>query len=89
MSVPTEVIFGCDGVVTERAVATVPTRLLAFKFEIAEPFEATRRPCTLSPVSIPIDVMFDWAGFVTDWAVPTVPTRLLAFKFAIPEPFPK
>ena len=35
----------------------VPTRLLVFKFEIADPLETTRRPCTFRPVSVPTEVI--------------------------------
>ena len=43
-------------------------------FEIADPFDATRRPWTESPVSVPTEVMFGWAEVTTDWAVATVPS---------------
>ena len=87
--VPTEVMLGCEGLETDWAKPTVPTRLLAFRFEIAEPFEATRRPCTLRPVSVPIEVMLGWEGLVTERAVPTVPEMFAEFRFEIPKPFPK
>jgi hypothetical protein len=46
----------------------------AFMFEIADPFEATSRPWTESPVRVPTEVMLGWAAVTTDWAVATVPT---------------
>ena len=55
--VPTEVMLGCEARVTDCAVPTVPTIFAEFKFEIAEPFEATKRPATVSPVSVPKEVM--------------------------------
>jgi hypothetical protein len=45
----------------------------AFMFEIADPFDATSNPWTVSPVSVPTDVIFGCAAVTTDCAVATVP----------------
>jgi len=80
------------------AVATLPTRLEEFKFEIAEPFPVIRLvtiefrfeiPETFRLVKIPTDVMLSWEGFVTleaTLAAATFPTRFEEFRFEIAEP---
>jgi hypothetical protein len=71
------------------AAATFPTRFEELRFEIPEPFEATRNPATVRPVRVPTDVMLTCAGFVTleaTLAAATFPTRFEELRFAIPEP---
>ena len=64
VKVPTEMMLGWEGSVTlvaTLAAATFPTRFEEFRFEIAEPLEATRRPLIVRPVRVPTEVMFGWA----------------------------
>ena len=80
------------------AVATLPTRLEEFKFEIAEPFPVIRLvtiefrfeiPETFRVVKVPTEVMVGWEGFVTlvaTLAAATFPTRFEEFRFEIAEP---
>ena len=94
--VPTDVILGWKGWETTRATfafATLPTKLLELRFEIAEPFPENkfefRIPETTSPVRVPSDVTLGWAGWETTratLALATLPTKLLEFRFEIPEP---
>jgi hypothetical protein len=92
--IPKLVILGWAGWVTTRAVlalATLPTRFEEFRFEIAEPLEATSNPFTVREFRIPKLVMLGWAGWVTTRAVlalATFPTKLLEFRFEIAEPLP-
>ena len=58
-------IFGCAFEVTAPAAAMLPITLAAFMFAIPEPFDATRRPLTVRPVSVPRLVMFGWTGLDT------------------------
>jgi hypothetical protein len=88
--VPTDVTFGCEGLVTTPATlaaATLPTRFDELMFEIPDPFEATSKPETVRPVRVPTDVMLGWAEAITLWAVGTVET-FDPFMFEIPDPFP-
>ena len=94
VKVPTDMIFGWEGFVTLEATlaaATFPTRFEEFRFEIAEPSEATKRPLIVRPVKVPTDVIFGWEGFVTleaTLAAETLPTRFEEFRFERPEAFP-
>ena len=85
--VPTEVMFGCEEAVTERAVGTVET---------FEPFMEDRawpvpemRPETAREERVPTEVMFGCEAAVTLWAVPTVPTIDDAGMSKRPEPTPE
>jgi hypothetical protein len=66
---PTDVMLGwaaCETTKATLALATFPTKLDEFMFEIPDPLETTKRPWTFRPVSVPTDVMFPWAAKVTD-----------------------
>jgi hypothetical protein len=61
VKVPTEVMLGCEGCVTTRAVlalATFPTKLLELRFEIPDPSEAMSNPLIVNPDKVPTLVMF-------------------------------
>ena len=94
VKIPTDVILGWEGFVTLEAIlaaATLPTRFEEFRFEIAEPFEATINPFTVNPVRVPTDVMLGWAGFVTleaTLAASTFPIKFAELRFERPEPLP-
>jgi hypothetical protein len=69
VSVPTLVMFGCEGPETERATFALiafPERAPGFKFEIPEPLPDMKArlemPETLRLVSVPTLVMFGWDG---------------------------
>jgi hypothetical protein len=92
--VPTLVILGCKGCETTRetlAFATFPTKLLEFRFEIAEPFEAIKSPLTVKVVEeVPTLVILGceaWETTRATLAFATFPTKLLEFRFEIAEPF--
>jgi len=92
--VPTLVMLGCKGCETTRAtlaLATFPTKLLELMFEIAEPFEAIKRPLTVKVVDkVPTLVMLGCKGCETTratLALATLPTKLLELMFEIAEPF--
>jgi len=92
--VPTDVMLGWEGFVTLEATlaaATFPTRFEEFRFEIAEPFEATSNPFTVKPVRVPTDVMLGWEGFVTleaTLAAATFPTKFEELRFERADPLP-
>ena len=93
MRVPSACMFGWKDWETTRARladATLPTRFDEFRFEIPDPFEATKRPCILSPVRVPTLVMFGWAAPETTratLALATLPTKFDEFRFEIANPF--
>ena len=69
--------------------ATFPVTFEPLMFEIPEPFEATKRPCTFRPVRVPTLVMLGWEAPVTlkaKLALATLPTKFDEFRFEIPEP---
>jgi hypothetical protein len=79
VSVPKEVMFDCEGFVTDPAIGTAPTMFAEFMFEIPDPFEAIKRPWMFSPVRVPSDVMLDWTFPETEtatFAKATFPTIL-------------
>ena len=89
VSVPTDVMFGWEAVITLRDVGTVET-FEPFTFEIPEPLEAMSNPETVSPVSVPTDVILGWDAWDTTRATlafATFPTRFEEFMFEIPDPF--
>jgi hypothetical protein len=93
--VPTLVIFGCKGCETTRAtfaLATLPTKLLELMFEIAEPFEAIKRPLTVKVVEeVPTLVMLGCKGCETTratFALATFPTSTELWMFESPLPCP-
>ena len=76
-------------VVTERAVATVPTTFEPGMFERAEAFEAVSKPWTVRADRTPTEVIFGWAFPVTTRAAPTTPVTFAPVRFERPEAFPE
>jgi hypothetical protein len=62
--VPTDVMFGCEEAVTERAVGTVET-FEPLMFESPEAFEAVSKPWTVREERVPTEVMLGCEAAVT------------------------
>jgi hypothetical protein len=65
------------------ALATFPTKLLEFRFEIPEPFPVNKFefkiPATVNDVNCPTEVMLGWEGCETTratFALATFPTKI-------------